>query len=400
MTDVSRGAPGRVAAVHRQTRRGLLVTVVFLVAAVALGVIRSDRGWWLPLHLFAVGALLSAISTTTQMLAVTWSAAPPPRDRVAATQRWLLVVGAVAVVVGRETDRVALLVVGSALVVGALGGLAAVLWQVRAGAVTPRFHPAIELYVVAAFAGAVGAALGGYLGSGRARSHLPDLRGTHLVLNVYGVVGLVVAATLPYFVATQLRTRMARRATPTALRAVYAALAAAVFVTAAGRLAGLAALAAAGLLVYAAGLVAVVALLPVFGRGRLRWAGVRGVQLLAGIGWWIAMTVALAVTLLRGADDRPVLVALVVGGLAQILVASLAYLGPVLRGGGHERLTAGFALTRSWVSLVAGNVAALAAITDRRTVLGVALAVWLADVVVRAVALAVGRQPAPISSTS
>jgi hypothetical protein len=54
----------------------------------------------------------------------------------------------------------------------------------------------------------------------------------------------------------------------------------------------------------------------------------------------------------------PVLRALAVGGLAQILVASLAYLGPVLRGGGHERLTQGFALTRSWPGLALANVAA------------------------------------------
>ncbi|HRD99682.1 MAG TPA: hypothetical protein PLV68_00185, partial [Ilumatobacteraceae bacterium] len=55
--------------------------------------------------------------------------------------------------------------------------------------------------------------------------------------------------------------------------------------------------------------------------------------------------------------------ALVIGGFAQILVASLAYLGPVLRGGGHRRLSAGFAITRSWTSLAAGNAAALAALT-------------------------------------
>jgi hypothetical protein len=72
-----------------------------------------------------------------------------------------------------------------------------------------------------------------------------------------------------------------------------------------------------------------------------------------------------------------------IGGFAQILIASLAYLGPVLRGGGHQRLTAGFALTRSWVSLGAANAAAFAALAGHRPTLAVALAVWLVDLSVR-----------------
>jgi hypothetical protein len=36
------------------------------------------------------------------------------------------------------------------------------------------------------------------------------------------------------------------------------------------------------------------------------------------------------------------------------------------------------------VSLVAGNLAALAALAGRTTVLGIALAIWLADVALRA----------------
>lgn len=61
------------------------------------------------------------------------------------------------------------------------------------------------------------------------------------------------------------------------------------------------------------------------------------------------MTVALAFATIRETDDRSILRILVLGGFAQILVASLAYPGPVLRGG-HDRLTAGFAFTRSSAS--------------------------------------------------
>ncbi|HSP30350.1 MAG TPA: hypothetical protein VLN74_17510, partial [Ilumatobacteraceae bacterium] len=88
-----RGAAGRVAQVHAQTRRGLVMTAAFVAAAVVAGVLSIGAGWWLPLHLFVVGALLTAISAVTQMLAVTWSAAPASRPAVAATQRWLLAAG-------------------------------------------------------------------------------------------------------------------------------------------------------------------------------------------------------------------------------------------------------------------------------------------------------------------
>ena len=104
------------------------------------------------------------------------------------------------------------------------------------------------------------------------------------------------------------------------------------------------------------------------------------------------MSVALAVAALTESRDTVILRALVIGGLAQILVASLAYLGPVLRGGGHRMLTAGFALTRSWISLAAGNVAAVAALAEQRTVLAVAMVVWLVDIATRTILLVAGRR--------
>jgi hypothetical protein len=70
---------------------------------------------------------------------------------------------------------------------------------------------------------------------------------------------------------------------------------------------------------------------------------------------------------------------LTVGGYAQILAASLAYLGPVLRAGGHERLTAGFAVTASWWGLVAGNATAVAIVTGHTPVAAVLMATWVLD---------------------
>ena len=378
----ARGAPGRVVEVHAQTRRGLLIATGLAAAAGAS--VGAGTGWWLPLHLFVVGGLLSAISAVTQMLAVTWSAAPAPHPIIAGAQRWAIAVGAVAVVVGRETDRTWLFVTGGITVVTALLALGGILVWVRCRAVTDRFVPAIEAYVAAVVAGATGMSIGVMLGAGGAGTHYLGLRGAHLTLNVFGLVGLVIAGTLPYFSATQARSRMSPRATPDTMRVTFAVLTAATATTATGHLIERSGVVAAGLITYVLGLLAIAAMLPISSRSRLRWAGARLVQLAIGIGWWTAMTVTLALAEIRETDDRPILQALVIGGFAQILVASLAYLGPVLRGGGHQRLTAGFAITRSWVSLAAGNTAAVAALLGNGPTLAVALAIWLADIAIRA----------------
>lgn len=384
----SRGAPRRVAEVQAQTRHGLLLTVAFLVAAFAAAV--TDNGWWLPLHLFAVGALLSAISAVTQMLAVTWSAAPSPHPVVAGGQRWALAGGATALVIGRESDRTWLFVAGGSTVVVAMFVLAVILIWIRRHAVTDRFAPAIEAYVAAIVAGAAGMTLGVLLGSGELVRQGGDFRHAHLALNVFGLIGLVIAGTLPFFTATQARRKMSGRATPSTMRVTFLTLALATGVAASGAVFDRPGVVAAGLVLYAVGLVVIVLLLPVYALKPFRWAGPRLVQLLAGLAWWAAMTVVLAVVVVQGADDRPILQALVIGGFAQILVASLAYLGPVLRGGGRSGLTAGFAITRSWVSLAAGNAAAVAALVGNDRVLAAALMLWLADIAIRAGRLSLG----------
>lgn len=382
-----RGAPGRVAAIHAQTRRGLAVAAAFVASAAVVGLASPGSGWWLPLHLFVVGGLLSAISSTTQMFAVTWSAAPAPRAVVAGAQRWLLSASAVLLVVGRETDRTWMFVGGGIGVVVAMLALTAILLMIRHEVVTDRFAPAIEAYVAAVLLGAAGMSLGILLGTGRTGTRFAELRDTHLVLNVFGLVGLVIAGSLPYFAATQVRSKMSPRATPLAIRATIGWLAAAIVTAATGGLFDRPDVVAAGLLGYASGLLVIGALLPMYRRSRLTWAGPRAVQLLTGLGWWTAMTIALAIAVARDSNELVFLQVLVIGGFAQILIGSLAYLGPVLRSGGHRRLTAGFAITRSWVSLGAGNLAALAALVGHGPTLVAALAIWLADVVVRSVRL-------------
>jgi hypothetical protein len=382
----------RVAEVHHQARRTLAVAGAFILAAAVTAVAPEPGGTWLPLHLFLVGGLLSAISGATVLLAVTWSASPAPPRASATVQRWLLAGGAVAVAVGGERGDDTVGVAGAAAVGASLALLALHLVRVRAAAATDRFAPAIDGYVAAIVLGTVGVVLGALLVAGEAGSRWLEVRSAHLTVNLYGLVGLVVAATLPWFVATQARTKMSPRATPAAVRSLLAVLVASTAVSAGGHLAGRPGLAAAGLVGYAVGVVALLGLLPRIGRRQLRWAGPRLLQLGAGIAWWVGATVALAATAADGpGGEGPVLRALAVGGLAQILVASLAYLGPVLRGGGHERLTHGFTLTRSWPGLVLANVAAASMAASWWRPAQVALAAWALDTAVRGIRLAGSR---------
>ena len=350
------------------------------MAAPVAAVVPHDTGSWLPLHLLLVGALLTAISGATQLLAVTWSSSPASGDRIVAAQRWSVVLGAVGVASGREVDLDAVTGTGALLLGVGLVLLGVILVGIRRRSSVDRFHPAIEAYVVAAAFGVAGIAMGAAIAAGDAGEWWLRLRAAHLAVNVLGLVGLVVAGTLPYFVATQARMRMSRRASPARVRASTAVLALATLVAAGGHLLDRPGIAGVGLLGYALGLVAVAATLPVPGRRQLRWAGPRLVQLGAGAVWWLAMVVALAVVRLTDATTEVgVLAALAVGGFAQILVASLAYFGPVLRAGGHQRLTAGFATTASWPGLVLANVAAVALLLDARPVAVGAAALWAID---------------------
>lgn len=379
----------RVALVHRQTRPTLAVAAAFIVAAPIAAALPHDTGVWLPLHLFLVGGLLSAISGTTQMLSVTWSTSPAPPDRPVALQRAAIASGTLLLVTGRELGHDAVAATGGAVVALGLALLAGLLWRIRSTARLDRYRPAIDGYLLALAFGAAGVAIGVHVATGGTASG--DLRHAHLVANLLGLVGLTVLATLPYFTATQVRSKVAPRATPGRVRALVVAAASTIAAATAAAAAGWSEVAGIAVGLDAVAILAVIALLPRLTRRQLEWAGARLVQLLAGIAWWAGTTVGLAVAIAGDLDDGPILRAMVVGGFAQIVVASLAYLGPVLRGGGHEVLGAGFALTRSWIGLAAANVAAVGALLDVRPVLGAGLAAWAVDGAVRGLRLWRGR---------
>jgi nitrite reductase (NO-forming) len=372
----------RVPLVQAQTRQTVRLSMA--LAGLAATAALAGEARWVPLHLFLAGAVVLAISGASQLLTVTWSAAPAPPDRWAATQRWTVAVGAVGVVAARRLDAPdATLGLAGAVYLLGLVLLGVLLAATAARGRKRRFDPAVAAYLGAVAFGVVGVGLGVRMAIDPSEA---ALRSAHLVANLLGMVGLVVGGTLPYFAATVGRSRMSVLATHGRLW-FLAGWQVAMLTGATAALAVDAPRAGAGGLVgYATGIGAIVVLLPRPTRRQLRWAGPRLVALWAGAAWWAASVLVAAGAAAQG---DPVLsgrwlVVLAIAGYGQILWGSLAYLLPMLRGGGPERLAEGFAATRSWFGLAAIEGAGLAIMLDRPAVAGAALAAATIDATWRA----------------
>lgn len=395
-----KGSPGRVAIAHRQAWPTLGLAAAFMATAAVVAVAGGADRQWMALHLLLVGGVLSAISATTQMFAITWSAAPPPPGLLVALQRWVLALGAIALVSGRETDLTGLAGAGGSAVILALLLLAHLLAHIRSRVVVGRHLATIDGYLLAVVVGVAGLTLGLWMAVG-SPSDPARILDAHTTLNLFGLVGLVVAATVPSFIATQARTKMNRRYRPVRARVVLGAMAGGVVLAAAGMATGRTGLAAFGLVVLLGSMVATGALLPRLGRRQWSWAGPRLAQVVAALAWWVVAVVwALVAVNDPARGTQRVWLVLAVGGIAQLVIGSLAYLGPIMRGREHRGQLRAFAICRSWLSLVAGNLAAVAVAAGWWTFAAVALAVWLVDFVVRAVLLVVLVRPraAPLPS--
>jgi nitrite reductase (NO-forming) len=368
-----------------------LALAFFAAAAVAWATTDTS---WLPLHLFLAGGVVLAVSGVSLMLTVTWSAAPAPPDGLVALQRLCIAAGAGGVAAARRLDLgSAVLSVAGVTYVGGLALLTVLLVTTARRGVERRFDPAVVAYVAALSAGTAGIAVGVVM---VVHHPTPHLRAAHVALNLLGLVGLVVAGTLPYFAATVGRSRVAPRATARRLTIMVGLQTAALAVAVAGLAGGADPLAAAGLAAYACGIGGVLWLVPTPTGRQLRWAGPRVCALWAGAAWWAAAVVGATVDVVAG--DVPFagrwLSVLVVTAYGQILWASLAYLLPMLRGGGHERLTEGFATTRSWLGFGAANATGIAFVATWPTLIAISVAVWVVDTAARAARVGFGRRAA------
>jgi len=223
------------------------------------------------------------------------------------------------------------------------------------------------------------------------------LRAAHVTVNLLGLVGFTIGGTLPFFASTVARSKMATRTTPRRLAVTLAWQMCAVTLAATSSATQHPAVAAVGWFAYAAGVVAALVWMPSLTRRQLTWAGPRLLAMWVGAIWWIIAVVATAVDLLgdRIVLGGPWLAVLVVSGYAQIVWGSLAYLLPMLRGGGPQRLSEGFATTRSWLGFAAINTAGVAFAAGWAPVAGVAVAVWVLDGAIRAIRVGTTRHDRP-----
>lgn len=394
----ARGSADRIRLSHAQTRSTMRFVLAFFASAAIAALWADDR--WLPLHLFLAGGVVLAISGVSVMLTVTWSAAPAPPNGVVFAQRTCIVVGATGVTAGRTLDW-------PTSIIGAAGtlylvGLALLAWlllsTIRRG-VERRFDVAVAAYLSAGVAGLAGVGIGVTMAVHPASLTLRD---AHVTANLLGLVGLTIGGSLPFFSATVVRARMAKRATTSRLAVTFGWQFAMVAVAAGALAAENRGLAAAGFFGYALGIATILVWMPPPTKRQFEWAGPRLVALWAGGAWWIVTVVATGLT---AADGRAVfrgswLLTLVVAAFGQIAWGSLAYLLPMLRGGGHKLLGEGFATTKSWPGLAAVNVAGLGFAASWEPVAAVALAVWVIDAAARAIRVGTTRAERPEEKTS
>ena len=318
-----------------------------LVWLLAVPVVAVAHPWipeprWLLLHLLLLGAVTHSIVVWSQHFAGTLlHVAAPPQSRLLA----LLNLGALTVMVGTQTARWPVTLVGAAAVVGAVVWHAARLAGLLRRALPARFAGVVRFYLAAAALLPVGAALGVLLARG-----LPDpwherVLLAHVAVNLLGWVGLTVAGTVVTLWPTMLRTRLGA-GSDAALRRALPVLLAGIAVTVGGSLLGAWPLAAAGLVAYAGGAVLVGAPLVEAAR-RKAPAGHPTWSLGAGLVWLLGCLLAWAAILAAGGGAHVVherfdaLVPFLAAGFAaQVLLGAMGYLVPMALGGGGTAVRA------------------------------------------------------------
>ncbi len=383
----------RVTIVHAQSQTTFVVAGLFIASAIVMALVDNRTGWWLPLHLFLLGGVLTTISGATQLLAVPWCSSPAPHTWIVRTQQVLLAAGVILLATSHELDwNATLAAIGGVAILIALALLIGLLNTIRVTGPKDRFYPAIDGYMVALAIGIFGSYAGIRMVTTSVNAQdYQWVRSAHLSTNLLGLVGIIIATTLPYMMATQARMKMSKRATPLAVRSMFAAMTIATLVAGLGMLFQQPAVAGVGYIGYVIALGYSMSLLPILGEKQIRWAGWRIAHLAAGVLWWAGCVVAMAVNAFR---DRPipetVLLVLIIGGFAQILIGSLAYFAPVLRGGGQKGLSNGFRTTRSLLGFIAANVAVVGLAIRSGWLIALGLGVWYFDGVARIAILALG----------
>ena len=318
-------------------RATVMVVLVYVLAAGTwlAGGSSLPGGRWLSVHLFTLGVVTNLVLALTDHFGRTLTRQP---GLVPAAQLAVTNVGIVAIVLGVPAAEPWLVAGGATIVAAVVFASYRRLRRMRRSAVGPRFGWVVRRYEQAHGAFLHGAVLGALLGIGvLGGSWIPAVRIAHLHVNLLGWAGVTLLATIVLFGPTIARTKIVAGADARAqgaLRFAVPALTISVvgligtaFPSPAGSIARWAAAAALAVFARAVSVVCVPVIAAMRSSGSpLSW------HVGATAAWFIAVAwsdpVIVAMGAWRWVDT--VGAAMLVGVLAQAIVASLSYLGPRL----------------------------------------------------------------------
>lgn len=365
---------------RRITAGGLVLSAGFLALALLASVLPTDvrRGAWLPLHLALPGAATVAIGSVLPFFLAALAATRPgsPILRVAVIA--LLGSGALAVSVGVSGGLARLATIGGVAFVVGLLGLGTLLVSILRGALGPQRGLLPRAYAGALANVVVGASLATAFVAGWAPvvDRWGNLKPAHAWLNVFGFLGLAIAATLVHLYPTIVGARIV---IDRWIRIALAGLGAGPPLIALGYASSSDILARIGALGVLVGAAALVRNIVAAHRRRGRWTTDAGWHRFAswslalGVGWYaVAVAIAAGRTMALGAAPvgwgvELVGVPLAVGFVLQVLVGSWTQLLPAI-GPGDQRLHA-----RQRAILGSGADARLAALDLGAAILAVAV---------------------------
>jgi nitrite reductase (NO-forming) len=354
----------RGAGVARSRDRELTVAGIALAAAfLALSLLAALSGSgdpWLPLHLALAGGASVAIAAVLPFFAASLVAVAPAGEGPRIAAIGLVAAGAAGVTLGWRLGNLGLAAAGGAVY---LGGMAVLLSMTVAllrrslGASRRIFG---WLYGVAIACVLAGATLTTLMlsGVGVVLASWTTLRVAHAWLNLFGFVGLVIAATLIHFYPTVVGARIAQGR---AFVAGIGALAAGPPVVALGFITGAWPVIAIGAVLVAVGCATLAWYAVDVLHRRARWTTDRDWHrfaigsLTASIGWLVGAEVAAAaVAVTRGPGGMGwiggvVALPLVVGSVMQVIVGSWTHLVPAIGPGDPVR--------HAWQRRVLGRMA-------------------------------------------
>lgn len=327
---------------------------LILAVLVALGHFAIAESRWLLFHLLLLGAAGHSILVWSRHFtdAVLHTNVTAGQQRAESLRLTAYNAGVVGVLVGVLTDTSTLVVAAAATVAAAVLAHVAALLRRRRRSLGARFGIAVGFYIGAAALLPVGITAGVLLQHG-----LPDpwherVRLAHVLINLYGWVGITVLGTLITLWPTVIRTRIGDGVVRTARRSLGLVLAGVLLAAAAAVLAPRGV--GVGLVVFLAGWAGPV-LDGAKAARRKAPSSFAGWSLACGVGWLLALTMIVAIgsAVLPGDAARDDLITtltpgLAVGFLAQVLGGALAYLVPMALGGGPGPVRAASAVLDRW----------------------------------------------------